>query len=496
MNDPRPRALHAGFIQPLKCALVLFLALSCTAYASAGNHQSVNADKAEKGLSWLTTDNLRFSGFIEAYGWSDLHKDARTEHVKSLYNRIRAEAKYTFADPDASSFAALQKQDPYLLISAESEFLWFGKDNEYSDHDLDVYEAYFHLDQGPWQLRLGKQNVRWGKTDQLSPVDNINAQDLRQFILLDLEDRKIPNWMARLRYFHQDWTLEGVFIPFFEADELDYFGTDWALYRQAKQDVQDSRLPAEIKSFVQDLGVQKNTPSNTLGNSGLGFRVARELGQVDLAASWLTVKETMPHIQTFPVQNLRVTGPFSARDIQDAADHPVPVPGEDIQVDYLRTRIYGLEFESVLQDFGIRGEAAYFDRQSFLQEDLTSTAREVIHVVAGLDYMGSSGWYANVQLSEQKIFDYQDHILFFKEHNVSLLGELSKEWARGTWEASAQGLYYLTDKSWHLNPELTHSPLPALDLSLGLHMFQGESDTILGQFDGNDQAYLRVKYYF
>jgi hypothetical protein len=452
-----------------------------------------NITSENKKKSWI--DNLRLSGFIDTYGSTSLDKKAGSEHTKSLHQRTRVEAQYTLRDSDKSDLDFLKTTDPYLFLSAESDYLWFGEKNSYNDYNLDIYEAFLHWDYGPLQLRLGKQNVRWGKTDQLSPVDNINAQDFRQFVLLDLEDRKIPNWLARLRFFHQDWILEGVFIPFFEADELDYFGTDWAVYRQAKQDVQDSGLPAELKRFVQGLDVKENEPSNTLKNSSFGTRLSTSLANMDVAASWLYTRERMPHFRSFPVQNLHVSGPFSVQDLQDATNPPQPVFGEDIHVEYPRTTVYGLEFESVLQEFGIRGEAAYFDKQSFLQQDLTSTRKEVLHVVAGMDY-NPPGWYANIQISEQRIFDYQDQILFFDRHNLSVMAELSRQWARGRWEVGLQGIYYFTDKSWHANPELTHSPVSALDISLGLHLLQGARDTILGQFRNNDQLYLRVKYHF
>lgn len=449
-----------------------------------------------KAGSLLQDERLELGGLVDIYAGAGDSNGASNEHSLSYRQRLRAEARYTFRDPETSSWPGLRQQDPFILLSAQSDFLWFGSSNSYSDHDLDLYEAYLHWNKGPLQLGLGKQNVRWGKTDQLSPVDNINAQDFRQFVLLDLEDRKIPNWLARMRYFHQDWTLEGVFIPFFQAHEINYFGTDWAIYRQARQDVRDLGLPPELQDFFQGLDVRENEPANTLKNAAFGARLAKVLGNVDLAASWLYTREPMPYFASFPVRNLQVKGPISARDIQKQLPELQLLPGEDIQVEYPRTRIYGLEFESILRDFGIRGEAAYFDQQSFLQQDLTSTRKRVLHIVAGLDYDSPGGWYANLQLSEQYLFDYQSRILFFARHNFSVLGELSHEWARGRWQAALQGMYYFTDQSWHANPELTYNPAAALDISLGLHMFQGTKDTILGQYRDNDHVYLRLKYYF
>ena len=495
MTDQIPRALHTRCIQPLSIGLVLLVALSCTALASSDTPQAAKSTKTDKSYSWFTSDNLRFSGFIEAYASTDLHKDVHTEHLKSFFNRIRAEAKYTFADPKASSLAVLQKDDPYLLVSAESDFLWFGKDSDYSDYDLDLYETYFHWSSGPWQLRLGKQIVRWGKTDQLSPVDNLNPEDFRRFLLDDLEDRKIPNWMGRLRFFGDQMTLEGVFIPFFEPHDIDYFGTDWAVYRHAKQDILHLPLPAELKGFVQELHVDEDDPPNTLENSQAGVRVSSTLGDIDLAASYLHAWDPMPFFQDFPIKNIEANGPLSREDIGRNPNSLTLAPG-DIDVTYRRSHIYGLEFEAVFQELGLRGESAFFDGQTFLTNNLTSTQAPVLHTVLGVDYSGENGLYANFQLSDQEIFDYDQDILFFKRHNISASGELRKEWSRGTWESAIRAVYFLTDQSSHIHPKLSYKPFAPLQLTLGLHIFTGDKDTVLGQYDDNDEAYIRMKYFF
>lgn len=57
------------------------------------------------------------------------------------------------------------------------------------------------LNKGPFRFRIGKQIIRWGKTDEISPVDNVNSQDLRLFIIPTYEDRKIPNWIADVEFF-------------------------------------------------------------------------------------------------------------------------------------------------------------------------------------------------------------------------------------------------------------------------------------------------------
>jgi len=473
--------------------------LNAPSYHSHNNgfsfQQSEDSSPHEDAERSSWRENLRLSGLFDVYGSMHLQKNDDNEQLKSLFQRIRAEARYTFRSRQENGFDFFPSPDPYLVLSIQSDFLWFGRKNSYSDHDLDLYEAYINWDEGAWQLRLGKQNVRWGKTDQVSPVDNLNAQDMRRFMLAELEDRKLPNWMARIRYFQDQWSLEGVFIPFFQSHELEYFGTNWAVFRHARQDIQDSDLPKDFRNYVRNIRVREDKPANTLRNAGFGARLAATFKDVDLAVSWLATRDPMPGVSSFPIDNLDVDSILSLEDVQDRLDQLNLTPG-DIEVGYPRTRIYGLEFETVLGEYGLRGEAAFFDRQSFLQSDLTSVRKEVLHAVLGMDYTSEQNWYINLQLSDQVIFDYQDEILFFNRHNVSAMGEISREWARGDWETGLKGVYFLSDKSSHMNPYITHTPIDSLDITLGLHLFHGARDTVLGQYRNNDQAYLRLQYYF
>jgi len=138
-------------------------------------------------------------------------------------------------------------------------------DNSYvgSDNDLNLYEAYLKLRGDSWDFSVGRQRVRWGKSDQLSPLDSINPDDMRQFMTIDLEERKIPSWLARLRLHHSKFSIETIFMPWFEKSELDYFDSDWALYRNLRQIIVDNpQLPQSIKDYARDLGVDEHEPSD------------------------------------------------------------------------------------------------------------------------------------------------------------------------------------------------------------------------------------------
>lgn len=447
------------------------------------------------GPAFSSPDWLSFTGFIETTGALDLEHDQDYEQARTLRNRARLEAKANVAAGPKTAAPGAIKNASYFLVSVESDYLGFADSPGYDDYDLDLYEAYFHYSRGPVELRLGKQMVRWGKTDQLSPLDVLNPQDLRLLMLPTLEERKIPQWMARLRLFREAFTLEGVAIPWFEPDDIDYFGTDWALFRHSKSVLLDAPLPEQAAAAVRELGVSKDQPAVTWGNMQWGLRAATTLGAWDLALSGFDGFNPYPYFRSFPVTGISVKGSFDPDDILENLGSGVPTGG-DVAVTYKRTQMVGLEWETVLGAFGFRGEVAYSSRTPFLTDDLTSVTAPTLFSVIGLDHTGAADWYANLQLGHQVLLDYDDRVLYFNQHNLSLNGELSKGFLRGDLQARLRWMQMLTDGGGTWNPALIYRGFPAWTVTLGLNLFGGPSDTWLGSYSGNDQAYVTVKYVF
>lgn len=462
--------------------------------SGSGGIPETEEGKTGAGDLWQR-DNLRYSGFARIYTANDLRGDRDNEDKRIFRNRIRAELKYTLPQDDAAGVPGLKTSRNYLILSGDSDYLWFGPNESQDDCDLEIYEAYLNWGKGPLQLRLGKQLVRWGKTDEISPVDAVNTQDFRLFTLPDREERKLPNWLIRARLFLEAATFEGIYIPFFREDKIDYFGTDWAVFRHVKEDIEDTGLPQAFKDVFAGIEVREDDPANTLENGSVGARLSTSFAAVDVGLSYFYGYDPMPHFVDFPVQNISVSGAIDVENLEEQAARAV-VTGEVVRAEYLRSQMVGLEFETTAGDFGLRGETAYFDARTFLTDSLNSVDRESVFSVLGLDYFGKQDWYANVQVVHQHIFDHQGDILYFEQDNLGVTWELSREFFRGRTETGLEGLYFLSDGSYTVNPWLRVEVMTALDAEIGLNLFGGDGDTLLGQYDMNDQAYLRLKYSF
>ncbi len=425
-----------------------------------------------------------FSLWGELFGYTaqDLENDGYDDDALShVQARVGGEL-----EQDLSSGYVLQGR-----VGMEFDRLYYDADEADEDTEVRLYEGYLLLTAPSWDVSLGKQRVRWGKSDQLSPLDSLNPEDLRQFMTLDLEERKDPSWLARLRTYGETFTFEAVVSPWFEESDLDYFDSDWALYRNLRQTIlSHPDIPAALKSYAEALRVHEREPSDSVENMSGAVRLLWQTERADFALSYRYGWETLPTIVSFPVKNIRYDG--------DPETDPTALlatavfTDEMVEARYNRQKIAGFEWETVLDLIGLRGEIAYIDKISFLASDLTSTRHDVGHLVTGIDYTSEEEWYFNLQTSWMHIFDYDKQILYFEQDNVALLGEIRKPIWRGNLEFATRYNYTLTDGSSYVQPSMTLKYFPNTACELGINLFSGDGDTLLGSYDQADQVYMRL----
>jgi hypothetical protein len=420
--------------------------------------------------------DLRLSGIVQIRTSMDTKKNEHIENHTHFKNRILIESRYK------KSFK----------ISVLSDYLYFGNDNETDDYDLDLHEAFFSHNNNFIDFSLGKKIVRWGKADQISPVDTINPTDAREFILPDYEETKQPVWMANLTLLFDTFTLEGIFIPFFEKSELDYFGTDWAVFPHLKKEISASPVPENIKNYFDRMAVDEQDPDN---ETEFGLRFTTTIKNWDMGISWHYTTEDIPHFKSFPVKNIRVDGSMNRKDMNTALETAV-FTNEKIAVQFQRTHVLGYEFETTLSDFGVRGEAAWYENQSLLTSSLTSSTHPTFTYVLGADYTTRSDIYLNIQFAHRYISGYTSDILYFKRNNYSLTGEISRDIFMDWLEASLLYSLTLNDNSWYLSPRITHTYFTNLDMVIGANLFSGDDDSWLGRFSDNDQLFIDISYRF
>ncbi|WP_456433733.1 DUF1302 family protein [Thermosulfuriphilus sp.] len=374
--------------------------------------------------------------------------------------------------------------------------LAFHNDLSHEETDYWIWETYLGLQGEDWELRVGKQFVRWGKADEISLVDNVNPQDLRQLMYLRLEERKRPNFLIRYRHYFVGLNIEILFSPTDEAHERDQFGSDWANFDHLKEAIAHSpQVPSALKGWAAGLSASVGDHGWSLRRSEWGFRITGTWSQIDLGISYLNAHSRSPYpfVRRFPLQGFRVTRPTNPlADLLAQIGH-LNIAGNEIIIGQPRNRFYGFEFETTWGDFGLRGEFLYQTDRVLLKEDLTGIRKPSWAYILGIDRTWPNGLYLNLQFLQQRILAWSEGILFEPKLDSSLFGRLSWPWFEDRLEIRLDVSYDLTNRMWYANPEVIYKINDNLHIFFGLHLIDGPPDTFLDLYDNNDDIYLGLK---
>jgi len=389
--------------------------------------------------------------------WNKLAHDLRKDNSfeDQYYNHLEVQfgTKY-----------ALSQTIQFVLALRANYFAFGNGEDLHHDGDVRLYNAYVNLAFSDINLRVGNQIVTWGKADEVSPLDNINPEDLRDGFTRRRGERKLPIPMVNLELSRDVYKLQALYIPFFECSKIDISGSDWALFDH-------------IDQLVGRFDVTEDKPAKRLKNGEVGLRFAGKVRALDYAFSYLYTWQDLPSPAAITFQS---TLPFTA---QARLAHP-------------RQHIFGGELETVVESFGLRGDVAYVDKRGFLAKNLQTVTKPVFEYVVGIDYNGPNNFYTNFQFSQSLIQDYDKSILFFDELTTGINGQVSKEFFNNNLKLVLRYFYIINNNSFYLNPYIVWQYWQNVYIELGVDYIDGPRDTTLGFFRDNTQGYAIVRLSF
>ena len=109
-----------------------------------------------------------------------------------------------------------------------------GRSN-YTDEVLDSCEEEAELNEVYLQgslsesvdLKVGRQVVVWGKSDNIRVTDLLNPLDRREPGMVDIRYLRLPVTMTRVDYYFGDWGLSGILIHEVRSSKRPPFGSDF-----------------------------------------------------------------------------------------------------------------------------------------------------------------------------------------------------------------------------------------------------------------------------
>lgn len=358
-------------------------------------------------------------------------------------------------DLSHSSGDMAMKANPYFYNYSDSE-LEFG-----------LREAYLDIYFNTVDVRIGKQQVIWGKADGVFITDIVSPKDLREFLLPDFEEIRVGVTAIDIKYYLNAHTFELIWLPVFTPTQMPEEGSVW--FPQTDFPVQP----------VFDYS-QKDVPGS-LENSEVFLKYSAITSAIDfeiMAGYAWDDDPTLHTLKTFNPQTSQLTG------LTVAPEHH-------------RLGIGGGNFSSTLGAFVVRGEAAWYNGKYFTTADPAQTdgviQRDYLHYLVGLDY---TLWEVKLssQFIQQAIMDY-DRFIDRDEFENTVTFLARRDFMRETLTLELFTYIGINSEDALIRPRLYYDLADGFEVLLGANLFSGSSGNF-GQYSGNDMGYFKIKYSF
>ena len=259
-------------------------------------------------------------------------------------------------------------------------------------HEAMIREAYVDISHGNWDYRLGRQHVVWGEMVGLFFADVVSPRDLREFLLPEFDQMRIPQWAARAEHFGDDWHVEALWIPFPSYDDIGKPGGEFYPFS----------VPAGAKIAGED------KPSNRLGNMNWGLRGST------LVNGW--------DVSTFYYRSTDITQTLYRTSVAPLVFEPR----------HDRIRQIGATFSKDMGSFVFKGEAVHTHGRKFNTTDPAARfglqSSGTLDYVLGVDVPIRGTWRVNAQYYARTFLD----------HSAAIGDKAKRAWRQSAGESRVQ----------------------------------------------------------
>jgi len=362
-------------------------------------------------------------------------------------------------------------------------------------YNLEVREAYVQLNgflTKSLDLSIGRQRIVWGTADKLNPTDNLNPLDLED--ILDFGRRRGSDAINLNYYINNDFSLQGVFIPFFQPANMPV-----GIFANILNPAMEMPNGMILKNVSDTLMMPKYDIGES-SSAGLKFKgFARG---VNFSLSYVWGYDGLP----FATKNTFI---------------PVDTLGGiniNSQLSYARTHIIGADLVTSIAGIGVWAEAAAFipGKDVIMTNDLSAfypmspvpvtqdslvldKTKPYIKFVVGGDYFFSDGSYLNVQYlhgffherARENLNDY-----FFLRYEKTFLNNKLKITPIGGGFIVTGWNNIKDNYALAYMPEIVYKATINSEITLATVIFDGKGDNLFAQLKDYNMLMLKLKYSF
>lgn len=333
--------------------------------------------------------------------------------------------------------------------------------------EFELRDFYFDWKIGKHYITFGKQQIVWGEADGLKILDIVNPINLREFLLDDFDQSRIPLWSVKTDFNLNKIKLQLLWLP--DQSYHDIADVNSPFYPEAFFSV-----PSENINLMQE---SLRKPNDVIKDSDVGVRLGSFVKGWDFTLNYLY------NYDDFPV----ASSSFSIIN---------NTPTITISPEYKRYHLAGGTFNKAIKNFTLRGELGYSFQKTFNSTDsnidngLIKT--DQVASVIGLDYYGVS----NTTLSGQVFLDYvlEEYPLIGREQlelNTTFL--IGRNFRNETINAELIMVQNLNEGDGFIRPKVSWLAKSNLKLTLGGDFIYGKSNRLFGQYKNQTRLVFNIE---
>ncbi|PRX26637.1 hypothetical protein BX659_1191 [Orenia metallireducens] len=450
----------------------LMFSLSTAKICAFENAFEQDSSSGDSGFGDENTSSLEFSGSLEYKIRSILDKKSDSDLSYPINSEAELELGLDYSRDNSDIKATLAFDD---------------------NGDVALDEAFIRLYYDDFDLEAGKMKVVWGKGDKLHVVDNLNGEDLTDFINPEYLDRQIAENMVKLNYYLGTGKLEAVYTPEFTANKLDREG-DWMLSKVSKM---KELKPIAVKEFglTDALEIEDSLAgdeSNEFKDGQLALRYTNSKGGYDYGFS----------IYQGRLKNLSMDKSAIAK-LEKGVYRDSQAFLNDLDLHYDEVTVLGAELSSVLFGINSRGELAYYLTDDRNGDDPTVHNNKLAWIIGGDRDLALHNVNVNLQvkseliLDKDKVDDNPADIDYSEDYFTNMMVlKVSDDFNNQRILPEVSLMYNLESQDYILDNQLEFIVKDDTSIKFNYKLFQGDGDTLFGQFDENDYISMVVNYEF
>ncbi|MBU2491197.1 MAG: hypothetical protein KJ571_01130 [Bacteroidetes bacterium] len=339
----------------------------------------------------------------------------------------------------------------------------------YSDKNLELglRQVYMDLYFDSFDIRIGKQQIVWGKGDGVFITDIVSPKDMREFLLPEFSEIRVGVTSLKFNYYLENSTFELVWIPVFTPTQMPEASSIWSINPNYP-------LPYSIDYSNSDV-------KNKLGNSELFAKYSLLSSEIDFEIMTGYSWDDDPAFHSEKIINTS-TG---------IADSILLKP------EHHRLATLGGSFSTTIGPVVLRGEGAFYNGKHFQSTSPLSAGgtseKNYLHYLLGVDF-SIGELKLSSQFIQQAIMDYDDSLINDEfENTMTFLA--SMDFLRETLNVEFFSYIGLNNGDALIRPKVTYDYVDGFQIMLGANLFLGNEGQF-GRYDKNDMIYTKLKYSF